>query len=628
MKTELGQRWRLWIAALGAMVFCTLLYKYTLRAWFQADDFAWLGLRLQVHNAGDFWHAMFAPMAGGSIRPLSERAFFMGFYSLFGIHALPYRIAIYVTQLGVILLLTVVAQRLSKSYAAAFVASILWVANSALAYPLTWTCAYNEILLSGVFLLAFYCLMRYVETGNARFNRWQWVAFLLGFGILEINVVYPLIAVFYVACFAPRLIKRMALLFIPSAIFMAVFFAVRIKPQNQSFYALGAGLSIFRTLAAYWNIALGPGAAAEFFPRFSSWSLALTLILSVAVLGFAAWRTARGDRIPIFCLGWFLIALAPFLPIYSHVTDYYITVPTIGLALLGGWAAAIGLKSGVAYRAVTLTCMAAYLALQIPTARAESKQFWARSMPLKRMVLGVEDVYERNPGKTILLDGVNEEIFWLGVYNRPFRLFGATDVLMTPETGRKIKPYPELGNVADYTLPETRLRDVLSQNRAVVYAVDDEGHVRDVTKLFQASTLDSELPQKIELGHPPLDSMLGSSWYPSEGDFRWMPKDATVRLGVPNGPAEVRVAAFCAAAQVEAKPLQVWLSIDGLAGPHSMIRDCNQPVALSAPLTPGNKEVEIGIHVDRTVRVGSDLRDLGLAVRSVEVAKVSPPPGG
>jgi hypothetical protein len=163
----------LWIAAVLAMLFCTLLYKYTLRAWFQTDDFAWLGLRLQVHNWPQFWHAMFAPMAQSSIRPLSERAFFMGFSSLFGIHALPYRIAVYITQLGVMALLTMVANRLCKTLLAVFVAPVLWVSNNALATPLTWTSAYNEILCAGIFLLAFYALIRYAETGQRRFNMLQ-----------------------------------------------------------------------------------------------------------------------------------------------------------------------------------------------------------------------------------------------------------------------------------------------------------------------------------------------------------------------------------------------------------------------------------------------------------------------
>jgi hypothetical protein len=605
------------------MLFCTILYKYTLRAWFQADDFAWLGLRSHVHNWPQFWYAMFAPLAGGSVRVFSERAFFMGFNSLFGIHALPYRIAVYVTQLAVIALLAVVAKRLCKSVLAVFVAPILWVANSALATPLTWTCAYNEILCSGVFLLAFYALMRYVETNNRRFNVLQWATFLFGFGVLEINVVYPFIAIFYAACFARKLIRQTALLLIPSAIFTIVFFTVKIKPKNETYYALSAGLSTLGTLASYWGIALGPSAAAEYFSWVRPIALAATLILTFAVLGFATWRAFRDDWIPIFCLGWFLIALAPFLPIRSHITDYYVMVPAVGLALLGAWAVTVSFKSGAIARAATFGVLAAYLAFQIPTARAASRYWWARSVPLKRLVLGVQSVHERDPGKIILLDGVSEPIFWLGVYNHPFGLIGATDVYLTPESARKMTPYPELANITNYTLPEAEERVALAQNRALVYAVDD-GRLRDITKVFKATAVEGAIPRRIEVGHPLVESWLGQSWYGSEGDYRWMPKEASVRLGAPKtGEGEVRVEANCAPVQVAAQPLIAWVTVDGKEGPRSTIRDCNQPVNIGAPVhvASGKEEMEVVVHVDRTVRVGADQRDLGLAVRSIEIVE-------
>ncbi len=619
--------WSTWIAAILGMLFCTILYKYTLRAWFQADDFPWLGLRLHVHTARQFWYAMFAPLAGGSIRPFSERAFFMGFSWLFGIHALPYRIAVYVTQLGVIALLAIVARRLCGSVLAAFAAPILWVANSALAMPLTWTCAYNEILLSGVFLLAFYGLLRYVETSDRRYNILQWAAFLFGFGVLEINVVYPLIAVLYVACFARKLLRQMLFLLIPSAVFTIIFFAVKIKPKNEAFYALSAGLSTLRTLASYWGVALGPSAAAEYFSWVRPMALTATLILTCALLGFAGWRARRGDWIPVFCLGWFLIALAPFLTIQSHITDYYDTVPAIGLALAGAWAVVLCSRNGVPARVATLGLIAVYLAFQIPTARASSKELWARSVPLKRLVLGVQSIHERDPGKIILLDGVSEPIFWLGVYNHPFILVGATDVYLTEESARKMTPYPELGNIADYTLPESEEHVALSQNRALVYAVDD-GRLRDITSVFKTTAVEGDIPRRIEVGHPLMESLLGPSWYGSEGDYRWMPKEASVRLGAPKtGEGEVRVEAFCGAVQVATQPLIAWVTVDGQAGPRSTIRDCNQPVILGAPVhtAPGNKEIEVTVHVDRTVRVGADKRDLGLAVRSIEVVGKSTP---
>jgi hypothetical protein len=615
----------LWIAAVLAMIFCTVLYKYTLRAWFQADDFAWLALRLQVHSWPQFWHAMFAPMAQGSIRPLSERAFFMGFSSLFGLHALPYRIAVYITQLGVIALLTMVANRLCKTLLAAFVAPVLWVANNALATPLTWTSAYNEILCAGMFLLAFYALIRYAETGQRRFNILQWITFLLGFGVLEINVVYPLIAILYAVCFARKLLRTTAWLLLPSAIFTLVFVAVKIKPRNEAFYALSAGLSTLRTFSSYWAVALGPGAAGEYFPWTRSLGIPLTLVLTTATLGFAAWRALRGDRLPLFCLAWFLIALTPFLPIQGHLSNYYVTVPAIGLALLGAWAAEIASRSGVIARVATFGALAAYLVIQIPTARAASTELWARSVPVKRLVLGVQGVHQRDPGKMILLDGVSEPLFWLGVYGHPFRLIGATDVYITTESARKMTPYPELGNIADYSISENEERAALSQNRALVYAVDD-GRMRDITAAFKATAVENVIPQHLDVGRPLMESLLGPSWYGSEGDYRWMPKEASLRLGVPkSGEGKVRVEANCAPAQVRDQPLTAWVTVDGKPGPRSIIHDCNQTVLLSAPFhtSPGTKSIDVVVRVDRTVRVGSDQRDLGLAVRTIEVVPAS-----
>ena len=163
------------------------------------------------------------------------------------------------------------------------------------------------------------------------------------------------------------------------------------------------------------------------------------------------------------------------------------------------------------------------------------------------------------------------------------------------------------------------MRAAISHNRAIVYAVE-EGRLRDITKVYQSAAVESVLPRRIEVGHPLLDSLLGPSWYPSEGDFRWMPKDATVRLGSPGkGQIEIQVEAVCAAVQVEKQPLVAWLTMDDLTGPRSTIRDCNQPVVLSATFSnaSGKKEIEVGVHVDHTVRVGSDQRDLGLAVRSI-----------
>ena len=73
---------------------CLLLYWRTLSFWFRADDFAWLGLRLSIHRPWDFLVALFEPQAQGTIRFLSERAFFLTFEKMFGLDSTPFRVAV------------------------------------------------------------------------------------------------------------------------------------------------------------------------------------------------------------------------------------------------------------------------------------------------------------------------------------------------------------------------------------------------------------------------------------------------------------------------------------------------------------------------------------------------------
>src|SRR5262249_48143952 len=101
-------------------LFCLIFYWYGLKCWFRQDDFAWLGLTAQVHSFRDLCHALFAPLAQGTIRPLSERAFFMGLYTLFGLDALPFRIVVFLTQIANLTLIRIVTERVTGSAAAGF----------------------------------------------------------------------------------------------------------------------------------------------------------------------------------------------------------------------------------------------------------------------------------------------------------------------------------------------------------------------------------------------------------------------------------------------------------------------------------------------------------------------------
>jgi len=110
-----------WLRALywlGPPLFCAGLYRYGMLSWFQADDFAWLSLHQRIQNFTDFWTLLFEPMAQGTIRPLSERAFFLACYHWFGLNALPYRLAVFATQWLNLALLGWIVTRITGSRAA------------------------------------------------------------------------------------------------------------------------------------------------------------------------------------------------------------------------------------------------------------------------------------------------------------------------------------------------------------------------------------------------------------------------------------------------------------------------------------------------------------------------------
>ena len=75
--------------------------------------------------------------------------------------------------------------------------------------PLGWTCVYNQVLCGFLMLLAFHFLLRFLETGRRRDELLQWAAFLIGFGALELNVVYPALDATVPATLSPPVLQQL-----------------------------------------------------------------------------------------------------------------------------------------------------------------------------------------------------------------------------------------------------------------------------------------------------------------------------------------------------------------------------------------------------------------------------------
>lgn len=582
---------------------CLALYWLGLKAWFFQDDFAWLGLHQMVHRPQDLWPVMFAPMAQGTIRPWSERGFFLLFYSLFGLEALPFRIWVFLTQFANLLLLCSVTWRLTRSRAAGFLAPILWMVNSALAAAMSWTSSYNQVLCAFFLLLAFRLFLQYVETGERKYYVWQWVVFLLGFGALELNVVYPALVFSYALFCARKYLWQTVPLFAASAIYTAAH--NRVSPGSKTgVYAMHWDSSMVTSFATYWRWAMGPERM-ENLGYGPPWLIATgTCVLLGAVAAFVLWKLYRREWLAAFCVSWFAIVLSPLLPLRDHVSYYYNTIPVIGLAILGAWAVVEAWKSGTVARIGAIVLAIVYVASNATVTEAQTRWNFQRSRALRALVRGVERAHELHPGKMILLKGVRSELFWTGFADRPFRLLGISEVYLVPGSEDQIDAHPDIGEPREFVLPPAPTLMALKQGQAVVYEASGE-RLLNITGFYSKlalSTWKPELPRSVDAGESLYSDQIGKGWYAIENGYRWMSQEAEVRLGAPKSAGQkLHLSGYAPEELLRAGPLHLTVSADGVA----LSTFTLQPKDLQFDLTAEMPAASVG-KVETLIRLTSD----------------------
>src|SRR4029077_6940866 len=152
-------------------------------------------------------------------------------------NALPFRVVIFATQFANLALVASIGARLTGMRAAGFWAAILWIVNGSLVEPLGWACTYNQVMCGCFLLLAFHFLLRHIQTGRNRYYASQWITFLLGFGALETNLIYPALAAAYTFLCARKYFRRTLPLFGASAIYVAAHLAAS-PVQKDGVYAM------------------------------------------------------------------------------------------------------------------------------------------------------------------------------------------------------------------------------------------------------------------------------------------------------------------------------------------------------------------------------------------------------
>ena len=621
---------RLWKQApwLVPALICLIVFWPGVVAWFMRDDFAWLGLRLEVFTWADLWKALFEPKAQGTIRPWSERGFFMLYSKLFGLDALPYRLTVFATQVLAIYLLSRVAWRLTSSRLAAWLAPMFWCINGSLGTPLAWTSAYNQVMCAAFVLGAFLFWLRFAETGRPADYAGQFAIFLLGFGALEINIVYPGLVLAW--CVLSRQWRRIPWA-IPMAAVSAVYFFYHnaVAPKLKTgLYALHVDASMLSTLKAYWIEAFGGRVLADLeVPQwFVTFGAAAPWMLTFALACFAIVSVAGRRWVPLFGFVWFLATLAPVLPLRDHFSEYYLTMPSIGLALVG--AEAVVAARAWHRRAGTAVLVFAVAAYMIPAAlvgRSTARYHHELSTAAERLVFGVQRASELHPQKVILLTDVPDELFWSAINDKPFRLLDLDNVYLAPGADAKIQENANLGDVKSFVFPEGQVVRLLDAGKGVVYSAA-QPQLHNVTRGYLAlgrNRWKPALAQRIEVGNLLFSDQLREGWFKIEGGTRWMGRVAAVEIHGPGQPGRNLTLQGYLAKEILVKgSLQLTVRLDEFSLPPILLDQPDSEFIKDLPLPDalaGRPRIRLVLELDKAVVPPGEDRELGLLFGSITI---------
>ena len=595
---------------------CLWLHRDGLHAWFQADDFAWLGMNTEYADTRTFLQAVFRPAAQGTIRPWSEHLFFFAFWHWFGWNAFPYRLFVFLNQCVNLLLVTYLVRRLTQSALAGFLAPLLWMANAAVVVPMAWTSGYNEILCTTFLLAALALFMRANDRRFALYYVLQLCVFILGFGALELNIVYPALAAAYAFFYQRRLLPWTVPLFLISAAYYKLH-ASLVPLQTAGPYKPHFDLEMLRMLASYWQLTFVPPYG--YLTVHPLVSAAFLLIASAGLAYVLLQQTRKRAPAAAFFACWFLISLAPLLPFRDHLTHYYLFVPLIGFSALSAIALA-------RFPAAGALIAAAYLCVQMPALAAGERWYLDRSRDARSLVMGVKQIHEWEPAKAILLTNVSSELYGFTVADTPFRLIPNTTVYLAPESVKEITGLaPNLVPVTNFALPAGPARHALLAGELAVYSAA-QFPLQEVTAIYTAQALaepEPEEPRRVDAGSPVMAYLLGKEWYPLEGPYRWMAKHASLRMGGPRSAASrLSVSGFAAPESFRNGPLPFTVNVDGKpvgtatisAAEPSFHRDFGLPAE-----TLGKPVVSVEISVARTFRAQAGARELGLVFGIFEI---------
>jgi protein O-mannosyl-transferase len=410
------------IRILLLLALCATYFVYAAITKFQFvyDDRAQILFNVSVHSTHFlpqyFTQAAWAQpqgLPGNYYRPLFL-CWLLGNFNLFGISPTGWHFTSILLHLGVSFMVYLLGRKLIPDLRlAGLMAAVVFALHPSHVEVVAWASGVMELLLSLFYIGSFLC---YIEHRRGK-RKILWLAASLALcaaAVLskETAVVLPVVIVCYELLLpqanpgsegeasAERrglfsLVKTVS----PYLVLIVGYFLVRITILHGVVHRV-ADASIGATVLS-WPWALyfylsqlaAPGGLGLFYDvQYAtgfSWRLLILplIVLSVAGCMLYWWVREGKTRLPIFFSAWFLVSLAPMIGVvtvmsrHDAVHDRYVYLPSVGFALLAGYAASAAIERLTVGRPAAVFAMAAIL-IVLGLATRNQVLFWRNSMTL------------------------------------------------------------------------------------------------------------------------------------------------------------------------------------------------------------------------------------------------------
>ncbi|MBI5650583.1 MAG: hypothetical protein HZC40_09090 [Chloroflexi bacterium] len=308
------------------IVLIAALYSPVMNAYFQADDFTFVGFaQREIQNLmqGRSWDAWFI---GGVenysvFRPIG-RLFWLVSYLAFGLDAPGYHLATILFQLIASFAAFLLARQLTRDRATAALAALIFAAMPVHAEAVAWIAANYDVLSGMYFFIALIFYILYMQKRAARF---YWIAlgvFLFAVGSKETAITLPLILFLYDFFFQPQERARIAQAALRYAPFWIIF--------AWRFIFFGHGYRGLTFTPEGWQYYVDLNLVRVVDPIVFEWHDGTRWLALIGALSLI-W-ILRARPVALFALVWIPITLIPTL--VGGVSDRSFYIPSFGVALL------------------------------------------------------------------------------------------------------------------------------------------------------------------------------------------------------------------------------------------------------------------------------------------------------